>query len=121
MADEVQAVYTRWVWEEIRELPPDQQARVVRRVSLLERKGWGASVRNRDVVHLQDEIWELRVVGTGPAYRLLFFVSSGAVPRLVVLTGCVGKAALKKDRVMPVEIARAERRRREWLAHGGGT
>ncbi|HWK89182.1 MAG TPA: helix-turn-helix domain-containing protein [Longimicrobium sp.] len=121
MADEVKALFSGWMSDELRALPPDQQARVVRRVSLLERKGWSASVRSRDVVHLEDEIWELRVVGKGPAYRLLFFVVEGSVPRIVVLTGCVGKSVMKKPGLMALEVARAERRRREWLFTGKGS
>ena len=116
MGDGVQVEYTQAFVRELRALPPDQRARVVRRVDVLQRKGWGTSAQARDVVRLSPHIWELRVLGTGPAYRVLFFAIPGEPDRIVVLTRCVRKGLMKKTAVMASEIARAESRRREWLA-----
>lgn len=116
MSDLVQVRYTHWFVEELERLPPDQQARVVAQVALVERKGWGAAMRDRDVVHLEDGIHEIRVVGKGPAYRALCFVVPGQPGRIVVVTSCAPKGLLKKRKVMDGEITRAKNRRAEWLA-----
>jgi hypothetical protein len=114
MSDRIEVRYTDWFIAELEELPADQQARVVARLALLERKGWGISVRDRDVVHLQDGIYEVRVVGTGAAYRVLGFVEPGHPGRLVVATSCVSKGSMKKGGVMAGELTRARNRRALW-------
>lgn len=78
-------------------------------------KGWAASVQSRDVAELEGGIWELRVVGRGPAYRILFFVVPDGSGRAVVLTACTAKASIKKAHVMRAEIQRAKVRRAQWL------
>lgn len=65
--------------------------------------------------HLRDGIYELRVLGTGAAYRLLFFVMPGRSPRVVVLTTCASKSVMQKRQRMEAEIDRASSRRAEWL------
>jgi putative component of toxin-antitoxin plasmid stabilization module len=64
---------------------------------------------------LTEGIHELRIVGKGPAYRVLFFVVPGNPGRLVVLLGCVRKGSMLKRRVKAAEIERAVARRDVWL------
>jgi putative component of toxin-antitoxin plasmid stabilization module len=70
---------------------------------------------NRDVVELEDGIWELRVVGRGSAFRCLCFLDARARDRVVVLTACVAKASIKKRHVMTTEVQRAKVRRGLYL------
>jgi phage-related protein len=121
MIDAIQAVYTDWFTDELLELPPDQQARVVKRIVILERKGWSISARDDDIKELKEGIWELRIVGKGPAYRVLFFPMHGDPKRFVVLTNCVKKGLLKKTKVKDAEIQRALARRTDWLKDKGLT
>jgi len=120
MSDAVRVESTEWFENELRELPPDQQARVLRRVSLLERKGWTISTKDKDLVPLEDGIWEVRVVGKGPAYRVLCFEVPQEPGRIVVLTNCVKKGLMKKGNVKKGEIERAKVRREVWLRERGG-
>jgi hypothetical protein len=120
MRDQVRAEYTPWFLDELDELPPDQQARVVRRVQMLERKGWTISVRDDDIKSLDGMIWELRVIGKGPAYRVLFAPLPGKNGRIALLTNCVSKGLMKKNGVKLAEIERALGRRGEWIKSSGG-
>lgn len=115
MHDKVTAEYTEWVLKEIEELPTNEQVRVVRRISVLEGKGWSVSARDDDIKHLDGEIWELRVLGKGAAYRVLFFQVPGDPGRIVVLTSCVAKSQAKKRATGNAEVERAKRRREVWL------
>lgn len=115
MSDLVRAEYTKWFRTELKALPPDQSARVVGRIHLLERKGWSISLKDDDVEELEDGIYELKVRGRGPAYRPLFFVVPGNPGRVVILTNCVSKGILKKGRVKKGQITQAKNRRAEWL------
>lgn len=116
MSGELRAEWTTWFHTELRELPPDQQARVIRRVRIFEEKGWNASAADQDIKKLEGEIWELRIHGKGPAYRILFFPDPSNPRRVVVLVNCVKKGLMKKSMVSRSEIKRAETRRLEWLA-----
>jgi phage-related protein len=118
MSDYVQLVLTSWFRAELDELPTDQSARVSARLRLLQRKGWTYSVQTNDVEELEDGIYEVKVHGKGPAYRVLFFVVPGNPGRLVVLTNCVAKGLLKKGNVKRAQILRAKHRRDEWLKGG---
>ena len=118
--DRVSAEFTRWIIAELEELQRLDRWRVFNRIGVLEDKGWGDSMRRKDVVPLKDGIYELRVVGRGPAYRVLFFVMPGNPGRLAVLTSCVRKASMSKDRVKAAEINRALARRDAWLSERGG-
>jgi hypothetical protein len=115
MSGEIRAEWTHWFREEFADLPPDQKARVVRRVRIFQEKGWNASAADDDAKKLSGNIWELRIHGTGPAYRILFFPDPEDLRRVVVLTNCVRKGIMKKSKVGRSEIERAEKRRLEWL------
>ena len=115
MNDDVQLVPTEWFIRDVYRLPANLRARVDRRISGLRKKGWSASARDRDIAELEDGIWELRVVGHGPAFRVLLFLDRRYPGRVVVLTACVAKASIKKAHVMRSEIERAKTRRAQWL------
>jgi phage-related protein len=116
MIDAIEAVHTEWFTEELEALPPDQQARVLRRIDTFERKGWRISAADEDIKELRDNVWELRVIGKGPAYRALFCPFTGATKRFALLTNCVKKAFMKKGKVKEGEITRALSRCSEWLS-----
>lgn len=111
----VEIEYTGWIVEELLALPAEQQARIAGRVRLLGARGLAASARLGHVKALEDGIWELRVLGKGPSFRLLFFVAPGRTPRLVVLTSCVRKSEMLRRNVLDAAVARARRRRDLWL------
>ncbi|HEY0021413.1 MAG TPA: type II toxin-antitoxin system RelE/ParE family toxin [Longimicrobium sp.] len=115
MNDDVQVVPTEWFVRDVRRLSANLRARVDRRIRELGKKGWVASARSRDVAELDDGIWELRVLGQGTAFRVLFFLDPRYPGRRVVLMACVAKASMKKAHVMTSEIERAKARRAQWL------
>lgn len=115
MSDALEVISTPWFEEEVLSLPQLDQDRIDRRIGDLLRKGWDDAVRDRTVKLLRDGICEVRILGHGPAYRLLFFLMPGHTPRLVVLTACAAKARLTKRRQMDAEIERAKWRRALWL------
>ncbi len=115
MNDEVRVVPAEGFLRDVFRLPEDLHKRVDERIHMLKKKGWAASVRTGDVVSLEGGIWELRVVARGPAFRILFFTDTRHCGRLLVLTACLSKAALKKAHVMKTEIDRAKMRRAQWL------
>ena len=115
MAGDIRTEWTSWFRKELGELPPDQQARVFRRVRTFEEKGWDASAADQDIKRLEGEIWELRIHGKGPAYRILFFPDPADPRKVVVLANCVKKGLMKKSKVSRAEIKRADSRRLEWL------
>lgn len=115
MSDTLDVVPTRWYEAELLALSNEDQARVERRVAMLRRRGWKDSVTDRSIKHLRDGIHELRVLGRGAAFRVLFFVVPGRSPRVVVLTACAAKSLLKKRARLDAEIERAKSRRAAWL------
>ncbi len=115
MNDDVRVVPTPWFTKEFFALSVHLQKRVAKRLQILGQKGWTASVADRDIVGLNDGIWELRVVGRGAAFRILFFLDRRERGRVVVLTACIPKSSIKKAHVMAVEIQRAKMRRVQWL------
>ena len=117
MSDVVRITVTDEYREDMRGLDSDQRRRINRRTRVLPRKGWSASVAAGDVAPLWDDIWELRVLGKGPAYRVLFFIHPEQPGRLVVLSACVAKSDIKKPRVLEAQVERAKRRRARWLAN----
>jgi putative component of toxin-antitoxin plasmid stabilization module len=100
---------------ELRELPKPDRTWINGVIHGLQAKGWQAAMADRTIAPLQDGIWELRIVGHGAAYRILFFVMPGRSPRLVVLTLCLAKSDSQKTRVLKAAVARAARRRELWL------
>lgn len=116
MSDHIEVEYTRWYNAQVAELPADQQVRIERRINATVEKGWARAIADRTVAPLRDGIYEMRVLGTGPAYRVLFFIMPGRSPRLVVLTACVAKSVMNKRQRLNAELARARDRRAAWIA-----
>lgn len=115
MSERVEIVATPWYEAERERLGKEDQDRVERRLTLLRDKRWGDALRDETVKHLREGIYEVRVLGRGSAFRLLFFLAPGRSPRLVVLTTCVAKSVVKKRQRMDAEIQRAMDRRGWWL------
>jgi putative component of toxin-antitoxin plasmid stabilization module len=113
--DGIRIVTSYWFDEEFHALPEPARKRINRRLLGLQVKGWTAALADGTIDHLEDGIWEVRVPGTGPAYRLLFFPAPGRAMRLVVLTSCLSKTAVGKRRLLSRAIERAKRRRDLWI------
>jgi putative component of toxin-antitoxin plasmid stabilization module len=119
MRDAVRVVYTDPFLSDLRTLSPEQRERVVRRINNAERIGWTAGVRTGNLVPLRDGIWELRILGRGAAYRVLFARVPDGMVQLLVLTTFSRKSDLKKRSVMDAEIRRARARLAHWLEQRG--
>lgn len=115
MDEGIDIVFTSWYNEELAALPGEQQARIEARIRRLPAKGWGEAMADRTIAPLRDGIYEIRVLGTAAAFRVLFFVVSGRTPRIVVLTSCVAKSAMTKRHRLDAELERAKTRRELWL------
>jgi putative component of toxin-antitoxin plasmid stabilization module len=115
MSDALELVFTPWYTDEVRALQKDGRIRIDRTLAHLVKKGWDAATKDATVKHLRDGIHEIRVLGRGAAYRVLFFVAPGRSPRVVVLTTCAAKAVMKKRQRMDAEIGRAMDRRAWWI------
>jgi hypothetical protein len=115
MSDSFEVVYSSWYNADLERLADHHQERVERKVDTFIKKGWMSSVRDRTVAPLQDGIYEIRVLGRGAAFRVLFFLVPARSPRVVVLTACLAKAMLKKGQRMDAELERARHRRTIWL------
>lgn len=115
MSDALEVVSTPWFDQEVLELPQPDRDRIDRKLERLVTKGWPMSLADGSVKHLRDGIHELRVLGRGGAYRLLFFLMPGRAPRLVVLTTCAAKSLMKKRKRLDAEIERAKWRRALWM------
>jgi putative component of toxin-antitoxin plasmid stabilization module len=117
MDDGIDLVFSSWYNEELAALPSEQQARIEARIGRLPMKGWMEAMADRTIAPLRDGIYEIRVLGTGPAFRVLFFVVPGRTPRIVVLTSCVAKSVMTKRHRLDAELERAKVRRDLWLEH----
>jgi hypothetical protein len=113
--DDIEVVVTDSYEADLALLPRIDQLRVTRKVDSLRRKTWNGAMGDRSVAPLMDGIYEVRVLGRGAAYRLLFFLAPGRSPRAVVLTACIAKGLMKKKAALNAEIARAKARRQDWL------
>lgn len=116
MSDEICVQSSSWFTAELLRLPVKEQQRIRRRLGVLEVKGWMASVADGTITHLRDGIWEVRVLGTGPAWRIFFFPAPRRTMRMLVLTSVAAKSEVAKKRRLDLEIERARRRRDEWIA-----
>jgi phage-related protein len=119
MLDSIMMVLTDSVVRELAALPAGQRNRVLARIRHVEQMGWTTAVRGGDLIPLRSRVWELRVLGTGPAFRILFVPTTTDMERRLVLTTCVSKAELKKRAVMDAHVRRALRRFEQWLVEQG--
>lgn len=115
MNDEIRIVSSSWFTAEFLELSAPARKRIDRRLAGLQEKGWTAALADGTIKHLEEDIWEVRVLGTGESYRLLFFPTPGRRMRLLVLTTCATKAAVGKRRLLSLAIERARSRRDWWI------
>jgi hypothetical protein len=114
MGDSFDVVLTEWYKSELLELPERDQVRVKRKLHDFCGKGWTAAITDQTVRHLRDGIHELRILGRGASFRVLFFLVPGRSPRVVVLTTCASKSEMKKRQRLKTEIERAKARRDVW-------
>jgi putative component of toxin-antitoxin plasmid stabilization module len=114
MSDSFDIVPTPWYQSEILALPDEDQERIERKLSDFRAQGWTAAAAKGTVKHLRDGIHELRILGTGASYRILFFLVPGRSPRVVVLTACAAKSVMKKRQRLEAEVERARTRRAAW-------
>jgi putative component of toxin-antitoxin plasmid stabilization module len=115
MSDLLEVVPTVWYTNEVRALPRKERDRIDRKLISLALKGWNAAMADLSVKHLRDGIYEVRVLGRGSAFRILFFLAPGRSPRLVVLTTCASKSVMQKKQRLDAEVERAAGRRAMWL------
>lgn len=115
MSDGIEVIYSSWYNAEVAAVPGDQQVRIEQRIRAMLGKGWTRSIADRTVAPLRDGIYEIRVLGTGPAYRVLFFIVPGRSPRVIVLTACVAKSVMTKRQRLDAERTRASERRAAWI------
>jgi putative component of toxin-antitoxin plasmid stabilization module len=115
MSEHFELVPTSWYMAEVGALAREQRVRIDRTLVAFANKGWAAAMADQTIKHLRDGIHELRVLGTGPAFRVLFFVVPGRAPRVVVLTTCASKSVMQKRQRMNAELERARNRRAAWL------
>lgn len=115
MGDSLEIVTSSWYMLELGALPKDHRDQIQRKLVAFAAKGWSAAMADQTVKHLQDGIYELRVLGHGAAFRLLFFVVPGRRPRVIVLTTCAAKSLTQKRRRLDAEIERAKSRRAFWM------
>ena len=116
MDDSLEVVTSLWYMLELEALSKDHRDQIQRKLIAFAAKGWSAAMADQTVKHLQDGIYELRVLGHGAAFRLLFFVVPGRRPRVIVLTTCAAKSLMQKRRRLDAEIERAKDRRAAWMA-----
>ena len=115
MGDSIKVVASPWYTAEVQALPKLHRDRIDSKVFTFTEKGWSAAMADETIKPLRDGIYELRVLGRGAAFRLLFFVVPGLSPRLVVLTTCALKSDMLKRQRMEAEIERAIERRAAWM------
>jgi hypothetical protein len=115
MGDSLEVVASPWYTAEVQALPRPHRDRIDSKVDTFTEKGWSTAMADETIKALRDGIYELRVLGRGAAFRLLFFVVPGLSPRLVVLTTCALKSDMLKRQRMEAEIGRAIVRRAAWM------
>jgi phage-related protein len=91
--------------EEIRNLPPDMQARLLRFGDLIEQAGLGALPREA-VKHLEGKLWELRMTGRDGIARAIYLTASGR--RVVVVRVFVKKTQKTPQRELELARQRAK-------------
>ena len=92
-------------------LPTDDRARIIRTVEMLQ--DFGLQLSLPYVKHLENKLWELRVLAGRKAYRVIYFAWTGQ--RFILL-----HAFLKKTAKTPrQELAIAEARLADFLSREG--
>jgi len=91
---------------EIKVLPADMQARFLRYAEIIEQIGFEGLPREA-VKHLEDRLWELRMIGRDGISRAIYVTASGR--RVVVLRVFIKKT----QRTPPRELELARQRAKE--------
>jgi phage-related protein len=94
------------VTAEIEALPADMRARLSRYVALIQEFGFQALPREA-VKHLEDKLWELRIIGRDGISRAIYVTASGR--RVVILRAFVKKT----QKTPPRELEFARQRAKE--------
>ncbi|HTK12609.1 MAG TPA: type II toxin-antitoxin system RelE/ParE family toxin [Xanthobacteraceae bacterium] len=87
--------------QEIRSLPPDMQARLLRLAEFIEQAGLQALPRD-SVKHLEGKLWELRIAGRDGISRAIYVTAAGR--RVVVVRVFTKKT--QKTPARELELAR---------------
>jgi phage-related protein len=93
------------VADEIAALPKDMGARLARLIGLIQEIGFEALPRD-SVKHLEDKLWELRMIGRDGISRAIYVTASGR--RVVIL-----RAFVKKSQRTPARELDARQRAKE--------
>ena len=86
---------------EVRDLPPDMQARLLRFGDIIEQNGLEALPRD-SVKHLEGKLWELRIIGRDGISRAIYVTATGR--RVIVVRVFIKKA--QKTPPRELELAR---------------
>jgi phage-related protein len=95
-------VLNRTVEAEIESLPADMRARLTKLSFLIEQVGFEALPSNT-AKHLEDKLWELRLIGKDGISRAIYVTASGK--RLIIIRAFVKKS--QKTPTRELEIARS--------------
>jgi phage-related protein len=93
------------VAEEIAALPAHMRARFVRLTGLIEQIGFEALPRD-SVKHLDDKLWELRIVGRDGISRAIYVTATGR--RMVILRVFIKKTQRTPSRELDLARQRAK-------------
>lgn len=91
--------------EEIRALPDDMQARLLRLAEVIERHGLQALPRG-SVKHLDGKLWELRISGRDGISRAIYVTATGR--RVVVVRVFIKKTQQTPQRELEIARQRAK-------------
>lgn len=91
--------------EEVRSLPPDMQARLLRFGDIIEQAGLESLPRDA-VKHLEGKLWELRMTGRDGIARAIYVTASGR--RVVVVRVFVKKTQKTPQRELDIARHRAK-------------
>ena len=91
--------------EEIRALPADMQARLLRFADIIEQAGFEALPRD-SVRHLEGKLWELRMTGRDGIARAIYVTAAGR--RVVVVRVFIKKTQKTPPRELEIARQRAK-------------
>jgi phage-related protein len=90
---------------EIKALPPDMQGRLLRFADIIEKVGFEGLPRDA-VKHLEDKLWELRMLGKDGISRAIYVTAAGR--RVVVVRVFIKKTQKTPGRELKLARARAK-------------
>ena len=91
--------------KEIKALPPDMQARLLRFADIIEQAGFAALPRD-SVKHLEGKLWELRLAGKDGISRAIYVTAMGR--RVVVVRVFIKKTQKTPPRELEIARQRAK-------------